>query len=145
MRGNNTLWKGQKLWKGKATVAEPGEMQVVATEAQERETPAVFSAVNEVKLFETLTNRDLPLILNETTGVYAIQGDGGIGSSRIGVRGFAQRHGQRVFPFEVYKFDSNISSMCINRRPCGAQRSSSPATTIYDALPMEHDRQLSTS
>ena len=125
--------------------ASLAEVQVVASQAQERETPVAFSAVNEVKLRETLSNRDLPMILNETPGVYATAQGGGTGDSRISVRGFAQRHGQRVFPFEVYKFDSNIGSMYINRRSCGAQRSSLPATTIYDALPMEHDRRLSTS
>ena len=51
--------------------ASLAEVQVMAAQAQERETPVAFSAVNEVKLRETLSNRDLPLILNETPGVYA--------------------------------------------------------------------------
>ena len=68
------------------------EVQVVASQAQERETPVAFSAVNEVKLRETLSNRDLPMILNETPGVYATQGGGGSGDSRITVRGFDQRN-----------------------------------------------------
>ena len=72
--------------------ASLGEVQVVATQAQERETPVAFSAVNEVKLRETLSNRDLPMILNETPGVYATQGGGGTGDSRINVRGFDQRN-----------------------------------------------------
>ena len=71
--------------------ASLGEVQVVAAQAQERSTPVAFSAVNEVKLRETLSNRDLPLILNETPGVYATQGGGGTGDSRISVRGFDQR------------------------------------------------------
>ena len=72
--------------------ASLAEVQVVATQAQERETPVAFSAVNEVKLRETLSNRDLPQILNETPGVYATQGGGGTGDSRINVRGFDQRN-----------------------------------------------------
>ena len=72
--------------------ASLAEVQVVATQAQERETPVAFSAVNEVKLRETLSNRDLPMILNETPGVYATAGGGGTGDSRINVRGFDQRN-----------------------------------------------------
>ena len=72
--------------------ASLGEVQVVAAQAQERETPVAFSAVNEVKLRETLSNRDLPMILNETPGVYATQSGGGTGDSRITVRGFDQRN-----------------------------------------------------
>ncbi len=72
--------------------ASLGEVQVVASQAQERQTPVAFSAVNEVKLRETLSNRDLPMILNETPGVYATQGGGGTGDSRISVRGFDQRN-----------------------------------------------------
>ena len=72
--------------------ASLGEVQVVASQAQERETPVAFSAVNEVKLRETLSNRDLPMVLNETPGVYATQGGGGTGDSRISVRGFDQRN-----------------------------------------------------
>ncbi len=72
--------------------ASLGEVEVVATLAQERATPVAFSAVNEVKLRETLSNRDLPMILNETPGVYATQGGGGTGDSRITVRGFDQRN-----------------------------------------------------
>lgn len=72
--------------------ASLAEVQVVATQAQERETPVAFAAVNEVKLRETLSNRDLPMILNETPGVYATQGGGGTGDSRINVRGFDQRN-----------------------------------------------------
>jgi hypothetical protein len=68
------------------------EVTVVAAQAQERLTPVAFSAVNEVKLRETLSNRDLPMILNETPGVYATQSGGGTGDSRINVRGFDQRN-----------------------------------------------------
>ncbi|OGX85797.1 hypothetical protein BEN47_14495 [Hymenobacter lapidarius] len=68
------------------------EVTVVAAQAQERSTPVAFSAVSEVKLRETLSNRDLPMILNETPGVYATQRGGGTGDSRINVRGFDQRN-----------------------------------------------------
>ncbi len=68
------------------------EVQVVAQVAVERETPVAFSAVNEVKLRESLAGRDLPMILNETPGVYATQSGGGAGDSRISIRGFDQRN-----------------------------------------------------
>ncbi|RYU82185.1 TonB-dependent receptor [Hymenobacter persicinus] len=70
------------------------EVQVVGSLgiAVERETPVAYSAVNEVKLRETLSNRDLPMILNETPGVYATQSGGGTGDSRISIRGFDQRN-----------------------------------------------------
>ncbi|MBG8552187.1 TonB-dependent receptor [Hymenobacter guriensis] len=68
------------------------EVQVIASVAVERETPVAYAAVNEVKLRETLAARDLPMILNETPGVYATQGGGGTGDSRINVRGFDQRN-----------------------------------------------------
>lgn len=68
------------------------EVQVVAQVAVERETPVAFSAVNEVKLRESLAGRDLPMILNETPGVYATQTGGGAGDSRISIRGFDQRN-----------------------------------------------------
>ncbi|MBD2715616.1 TonB-dependent receptor [Microvirga sp. STR05] len=70
------------------------EVQVVGTLgiAVERETPVAYSTVNEVKLRETLSNRDLPMILNETPGVYATQSGGGSGDSRINIRGFDQRN-----------------------------------------------------
>lgn len=68
------------------------EVQVVAEVAVERETPVAFSSVNEVKLKESLAGRDLPMILNETPGVYATQTGGGAGDSRISIRGFDQRN-----------------------------------------------------
>ena len=78
-----------RLAEDNATLAE---VQVVAQVAVERETPVAFSAVNEVKLRESLGARDLPLILNETPGVYATQAGGGTGDSRISIRGFDQRN-----------------------------------------------------
>lgn len=68
------------------------EVQVVAEVAVERETPVAFSTVNEVKLRESLAGRDLPMILNETPGVYASQGRGGSGDAEISIRGFDQRN-----------------------------------------------------
>lgn len=68
------------------------EVNVVAQVAVERETPVAFSSVNEVKLRESLAARDLPMILNETPGVYATQTGGGAGDSRISIRGFDQRN-----------------------------------------------------
>ncbi|MDX5345829.1 MAG: TonB-dependent receptor [Hymenobacteraceae bacterium] len=68
------------------------EVEIVADVAVERETPVAFSAIKETTLRESLANRDLPMILNETPGVYATQGSGGTGDSRINIRGFDQRN-----------------------------------------------------
>lgn len=68
------------------------EVEVVADVAVERETPVAFSAIKEATLKESLAGRDLPLILNETPGVYANSGGGGAGDSEISIRGFSQNN-----------------------------------------------------
>src|SRR5688572_23751324 len=68
------------------------EVEVVADVAVERETPVAFSAIKETTIRESLAGRDLPLILNETPGVYANSGGGGTGDSEISIRGFSQNN-----------------------------------------------------
>src|SRR5688572_25399179 len=67
-------------------------VEVTANVAVERETPVAFSAIGEMQLRENLAARDLPMILNETPGVYATQTGGGTGDSEIAIRGFKQEN-----------------------------------------------------
>ncbi len=68
------------------------EVEIVADIAVERETPVAFSAIKESTIRESLAGRDLPLLLNETPGVYATNQGGGPGESRISIRGFSQEN-----------------------------------------------------
>jgi len=67
-------------------------ISVVASRAKFRETPVAFTDIPKTSLETKLGSRDLPLILNETPGVYATQAGGGAGDSRINIRGFDQRN-----------------------------------------------------
>ena len=68
------------------------EIIIVADRAKLRETPVAFSDVPKADMQRKLGSRDLPLILNDTPGVYATEQGGGPGDSRINVRGFDQRN-----------------------------------------------------
>lgn len=68
------------------------EVEIVADVAVERETPIAFSAIKETTIRESLAGRDLPLILNETPGVYANAAGGGTGDSEVSIRGFSQNN-----------------------------------------------------
>ena len=68
------------------------EIIIVADRAKMRETPVAFSDVPKADMQRKLGSRDLPLILNDTPGVYATEQGGGHGDSRINVRGFDQRN-----------------------------------------------------
>ena len=68
------------------------EIIIVADRAKLRETPVAFSDVLKADMQRKLGSRDLPLILNDTPGVYATPQGGGAGDSRINVRGFDQRN-----------------------------------------------------
>lgn len=67
-------------------------ISVVASRAEFRETPVAFSNVTKEDMDIKLGSRDIPLILNETPGVYATEQGGGAGDSRINIRGFDQRN-----------------------------------------------------
>jgi iron complex outermembrane recepter protein len=67
-------------------------ISVVASRAEFRETPVAFADVPKQEMELKLGSRDLPLILNETPGVYATQSGGGAGDARINIRGFDQRN-----------------------------------------------------
>ena len=66
------------------------EIVVVADRAKLRETPVAFSDVPRAEMDRKLGSRDLPLILDDTPGVYVTGQGGGSGDSRINLRGFDQ-------------------------------------------------------
>lgn len=68
------------------------EVTLVADIAQERVTPVAFTSITPKKITEELGGRDLPLVLNQTPGVYATQSGGGDGDARINIRGFKQEN-----------------------------------------------------
>lgn len=68
------------------------EYEVVSNVAKQRETPVAFSNINRVQLREELATRDITAVMNSAPGVYATEGGGGAGDSRITVRGFDQRN-----------------------------------------------------
>ena len=68
------------------------EIVVVADRARLRETPVAFSDVPREEVDRKLGSRDLPLILDDTPGVYATGQGGGAGDARINLRGFDQRN-----------------------------------------------------
>lgn len=67
-------------------------VEAVASRAKTRETPVAVSEIPKEILEMKLGSRDLPMILNETPGVYATEQGGGYGDSRINIRGFDQRN-----------------------------------------------------
>lgn len=67
-------------------------IQIVADRAKFRETPVAFSNIEKEEMEIKLGSRDIPMILNETPGVYATEQGGGAGDSRINIRGFDQRN-----------------------------------------------------
>lgn len=68
------------------------EVTLVADIAQERVTPVAFTSISPKKITEELGDRDLPLVLNQTPGVFATQSGGGDGDARINIRGFKQEN-----------------------------------------------------
>jgi len=67
-------------------------VEVVADVARTRETPIAFTNISGVRIQEESASRDLPMVLNSTPGVYATEQGGGMGDSRINIRGFDQRN-----------------------------------------------------
>lgn len=67
-------------------------IQVVADRAKFRETPIAFSSISKEEIELKLGGDDIPIILNETPGVYATRNGQGFGESRINIRGFQQRN-----------------------------------------------------
>lgn len=67
-------------------------VEAIASRAVTRETPVAFSSIDKETLENKIGSRDIPMILNETPGVYATELGGGSGDSRINIRGFDQRN-----------------------------------------------------
>lgn len=87
-----TVTKGEVTQDFKLITPTLTEVEVVGDVAKTRETPVAFSTVRPLQIQEELANRDIPMILNKTPGVYATQQGGGDGDARINVRGFSQRN-----------------------------------------------------
>ncbi|MBI1182766.1 TonB-dependent receptor [bacterium] len=74
-----------------ASATELSALEVLASRST-KETPFTFSTVDKQELQKTLGSRDVPQALNATPSVYAVNGGGGAGDSRINVRGFDQKN-----------------------------------------------------
>jgi len=69
-----------------------GEVSVIASIAVDRKTPVAYSTITPKELEENYGAKELPEVLNMTPAVYATKQGGGIGDSRINIRGFDQRN-----------------------------------------------------
>ena len=68
------------------------EVEIIADIAIGRKTPVAYSDISSIKIREELGTRDIPMLLNSTPGIYATQGGGGDGDSRVNIRGFQQKY-----------------------------------------------------
>lgn len=68
------------------------EVMVLASVAVARKTPVAVSAIEPQQIAEKLGTQEYPEILKSTPGVYATKQGGGLGDSRINIRGFNQRN-----------------------------------------------------
>ncbi|MCB0479076.1 MAG: TonB-dependent receptor [Crocinitomicaceae bacterium] len=68
------------------------EVEVVADLGKKHETPVSITKIDQKTISEELGNRDLPMVLNATPGIYATNQGGGDGDARITIRGFSQRN-----------------------------------------------------
>ena len=80
------------------------EVRVISSYGKERKTPVAMSTVNAKQISEVYGgSAELPEVLKVTPGVYATKTGGGVGDSRINIRGFDQ--GQQVstarFGFQI--------------------------------------------
>jgi len=69
------------------------EITVIASYAKDRKTPVAVSTIRAKQIEETYGgSQELPELLKVTPGVYATKTGGGVGDSRINIRGFDQRN-----------------------------------------------------
>lgn len=68
------------------------EVSVMASVAVQRKTPVAVSTISAEKIATQLGSQEFPEIMKMTPGVYATKQGGGIGDSRINVRGFSQEN-----------------------------------------------------
>ena len=72
---------------------ELDEVKVISSYATERKTPVAVSTVASKQIQETYGgSTELPEVLKVTPGVYATKSGGGVGDSRMNIRGFDQRN-----------------------------------------------------
>ncbi|SEQ01136.1 Outer membrane receptor proteins, mostly Fe transport [Myroides profundi] len=64
----------------------------VADVAKDRKTPVAVSTIKAAEIQEKLGSQEFPEILNTTPSVYASQGGGGFGDSKMNIRGFDQKN-----------------------------------------------------
>lgn len=68
------------------------EVRVISSYGKERKTPVAMSTLNAKQISEVYGgSAELPEVLKVTPGVYATKTGGGVGDSRINIRGFDQR------------------------------------------------------
>ena len=69
------------------------EVRVISNYGKDRKTPVAMSTVNAKQISEVYGgSAELPEVLKLTPGVYATKTGGGVGDSRINIRGFDQRN-----------------------------------------------------
>ena len=68
------------------------EVTVIASYGIDRKTPAAISSVKGRYVTETLGSQELPELLKITPSAFITKGGGGIGDSRINIRGFDQKN-----------------------------------------------------
>ena len=69
------------------------EIRVISSYGKDRKTPVAMSTVNARQISEVYGgSTELPEVLKVTPGVYATKQGGGVGDSRINIRGFDQRN-----------------------------------------------------
>lgn len=69
------------------------EIKVISNFATDRKTPVAASTLNAKQISETYGgSTELPELLKVTPGVYATKSGGGVGDSRMNIRGFDQRN-----------------------------------------------------
>ena len=69
------------------------EIRIISSYGKDRKTPVAMSTVNARQISEVYGgSTELPEVLKVTPGVYATKQGGGVGDSRINIRGFDQRN-----------------------------------------------------
>jgi len=68
------------------------EIEVIASIAIDRKTPVAVSTVKGYQIEEKVGNQEFPEMLRYTPSVYVTKQGGGVGDSRINIRGFDQRN-----------------------------------------------------
>ena len=87
---------GETVSLGRVTMASDAvglqEIQLIADVAIARKTPVAVSTVTALQIQENLGSQEFPEIMKTTPGVYTTKQGGGLGDSRINIRGFSQEN-----------------------------------------------------